>query len=600
MPKPRRVELDPASKNFTDAFTFLSRHPMFAPLLAHAHVVRNDTNSHFPENGWASVGQDGYIYVHPKRRGEVAEWVYVLAHCLLHLGFGHFKKKDNPVCWNIACDSYVAKFLLDMKLGKAPAELGQRIDYPIKDEDSLYQRFCEIGVPGELQLFGVGGEKQSDMLMSVNQKAAFRQKIDWETLFGRGLSAAVTKAVEAAGGFKDFMSSHEHMTPVKRARSWFMSHYPLLGSLASGFDIIEDPLICQRLDISIAAIDVTTREIFFNPAAGLSEAECRFVMAHELLHAGLCHHERCQGRDPYFWNVACDYVINAWLFEMGIGEIPQVGILMDLDLKGLSAETIYDRIVTDMRTYRKLYTLRGYGQGDIIDKGHPAFWDPKNVVNVDDFCKNALLQGLVYHEEQGRGYLPAGLVEEIKSLGQPPIPWDVELAKWFDQYFDPIEKTRTYARMSRRQSSTPDIPRPKWVRQAGAEDGRTFAVVLDTSGSMDRNLLGKALGTIASYAVARDVPYVRVVFCDAVPYDEGYVAPEDIAERMKVKGRGGTILQPGIDLVQSAEDFPKNGPILVITDGNCDRLTIRRDHAFVIPKGAHLPFVPRGPIFRVE
>ncbi|MCR5322530.1 MAG: hypothetical protein K6E85_04605 [Lachnospiraceae bacterium] len=50
-------------------------------------------------------------------------------------------------------------------------------------------------------------------------------------------------------------------------------------------------------------------------------------------------------------------------------------------------------------------------------------------------------------------------------------------------------------------------------------------------------------------------------------YDAGYLAPEDIAGRVCVKGRGGTILQPGIDLIRSAKDFPKAGPILVITDG---------------------------------
>ena len=47
-----------------------------------------------------------------------------------------------------------------------------------------------------------------------------------------------------------------------------------------------------------------------------------------------------------------------------------------------------------------------------------------------------------------------------------------------------------------------------------AESGRTFGVILDTSGSMDTKLLGKALGAIASYSVARDVPFVRVVFCE--------------------------------------------------------------------------------------
>jgi predicted metal-dependent peptidase len=124
-------------------------------------------------------------------------------------------------------------------------------------------------------------------------------------------------------------------------------------------------------------------------------------------------------------------------------------------------------------------------------------------------------------------------------------------------------------------------------------------VVLDTSGSMGRNLLAKALGSIASYAVSRDVPVVRVVFCDAAAYDQGYMPPEAVADRVQVRGRGGTVLQPGIDLLEKAEDFPKEGPVLVITDGYCDVLEIKRDHAFLVPEGHGLPFVPRGKVFRI-
>ena len=127
---------------------------------------------------------------------------------------------------------------------------------------------------------------------------------------------------------------------------------------------------------------------------------------------------------------------------------------------------------------------------------------------------------------------------------------------------------------------------------------RTFGVILDTSGSMDRRLLGKALGAIASYAVTRDVQAVRVVFCDAEAHDNGWMHPFDIAGRVRVRGRGGTILQPGVDLLQDAPDFPKDGPILVITDAWIDRVRIKREHAYLIPAGAVLPFPARGPVFR--
>jgi predicted metal-dependent peptidase len=229
-------------------------------------------------------------------------------------------------------------------------------------------------------------------------------------------------------------------------------------------------------------------------------------------------------------------------------------------------------------------------------------WGRQEGVSLDEFYRRSLAEGFYYHQEQDRGYLPEGLIEEIRALSHPPIPWDVELARWFDEHFTPLEKTRSYARPSRRQSSTPDIPRPRWILSKAALDGRTFGVVLDTSGSMNRALLAAALGAIAAYALVRDVSGVRVVFCDAAAYDQGYMKPEDIAGNVKVKGRGGTVLQPGIDTLEHAENFPKDAPLLIITDGFCeDRLVAYgREHAYLIPNGRTLPFSPRGRVFRLQ
>lgn len=372
--------------------------------------------------------------------------------------------------------------------------------------------------------------------------------------------------------------------------------------MAVNFKLIEDPELCRKLQISVAAVDPAQQEFYINPAAGLSPDELRFVMAHELLHVGLRHDVRIQGRDPFLWNVACDYVINSWLIEMGIGVMPDMGVLYDASLKGMSAESIYDILIRDMRQYQREWTLRGKGLGDVILPEHAAWWRSPDGVCLDEFYRNCLAQGLDYHQSQGRGFIPAGLVEEIQALSQPPIPWDVELARWFDTYFPPQEKRRSYARLSRRQSATPDIPRPSLATPLELDRDRTFGVILDTSGSMDATLLAKGLGAIASYSLAREVALVRVVFCDAMYYDQGYMAPEDIANRVRVRGRGGTILQPAIDFLQQALDFPKDGPLLIITDGYIDRLTIRspRPHAYLMPKGHSLPFISRGEVFYIS
>jgi len=592
--KKKTLVLDVATQNFYQGVDMVEKHPLFQPLIKNARVMRSN-EVEYPGNGLAYVTNNGSIYCHPKRREESMVWARAIAHCLLHLGMGHFQEKSHPYEWNLACDYVVEKFLFDLKFGKNVKDLSYLSD--ITNEEKLYRNLCANIDKAKFIGFGTADEYEQDMLKVPEER--WRSKIQWSKLFASGLSAAVQSAISVAAGVQesmDYQSERPLQTVAYRMIQWFISSYPLLGAIAANFKLVEDPMICQRMEISVGAVAPGLLEIYLNPSAGLSEEEIRFVIAHEFLHVALRHDSRLEWRDPYFWNVACDYVINQWLTEMGIGERPD-GVLYDEQFKGMNAEAIYDMIVTDMRRYRKLATLRGVGLGDILYGPNQLSAD----VDLDTFYRRALAQGLSYHQEQERGFLPAGLVEEIRALSHPPIPWDVELARWFDDYFTPVEKIRSYARPSRRQAATPDIPRPNWSVSQSTLDGRTLGVVLDTSGSMSRGLLATALGAIASYSAVRDVYATRVVFCDADAHDMGYMKPEEIAGTVKVRGRGGTVLQPGIDLLEKAEDFPKEAPILIITDAECDKVIIHgREHAFLIPRGAKLPFIPKGKVFRMS
>lgn len=590
-----------ALRSFISGWSIVRNHPLFEPVIYKCY--HGDSSAYIGAlDGWVTVSSRGIMQRNPQKTAEPEVWAYIIAHCLLHFAFGHFRKVEKPLEWAVACDIFVSRFLQTLKIGRPPEPFCSKMELPAQSEGELYERFCRDGIPAEYRQLGVAGAGFCDMVGLEPAKDCCGRPVDWQAAFADGLASAVDGAIDVAAGMAPHLgpARRKKHNEANRARSWMVSSYPLLGAMAAAFELIVDAKVCAARGIATAAINAELRELYINPNAVKTEKEYRFVMAHEFLHVGLRHHMRCQGRDHYLWNVACDYVINGWLMEMGVGEFPASGALFDPALKGLSAEAVYDRIVVDMRRNRKLATLRGKcDHGDMIDDDTREWWREGGGCTLDEFYRRCLAQGLAYHERRGRGFLPAGLVEEIRALGEPPIAWDVELAQWFDRYFPPLERYRTYARLSRRQSSTPDIPRPAYS-PCRPDDARTFGVVLDTSGSMERNLLAKALGAIASYSISRDVPFARVVFCDAVAYDEGYMAPDDIAGRVRVRGRGGTKLQPGIDLLERAQDFPKDGPILIITDGECDRLHVRREHAYLMPERAHLPFEARGKVFRLS
>ncbi|HET6706785.1 DUF2201 family putative metallopeptidase [Amycolatopsis sp.] len=589
------------------------------------HLARGASLSAESADGWAVVTDRGVVTPNRARDAEPAEWAWVFAHLLLHLGLGHLDedrlteaaavtpaREVDPV-YAAACCVAVHRFAEAVHVGAPVLDLPE---LPGADEFALTRAWRETGVPAPFADLGTGrpclalAEPLSRWQLQYHGKPT-----PWTERFARGLIASATEAMEQAADARGRTRLRRALGEWDRALSWFVSSFPLLGAVAAGFTLVVDADVVRAWDIALAAVDAEHGEIYVNPAADLTAEEWRFVLAHEMLHAALRHDRRALGREPYLWNVACDYVINGWLVAMGVGELPH-GVLYDRQLAGMSAESVYDTLTTDLRRARKLVTLGSREAGDVLGDwlsepdavrrrssrrdARPAPWDDRTRgVDLDEFYRRALTQGLEYHHAQGRGLLPAGLEQEIRALDHPPLPWDARLARWFDEHVRVELPVRSYARASRRQSATPDIPRPGRVRPERLDRRVTFGVVLDTSGSMNAELLGKALGAIASYALARDVPAARVVFCDAVAYDAGYLAVEDIAGRVKVRGRGGTILQPGVDLLQHAADFPADGPILIITDAQCDHVRPRREHAYLVPRGARLPFVARGPVFRV-
>ncbi len=598
---------DPSAEARRAGIAAIAGHPLFSPLLSAARVEDGKGVSICPPDGWAVVTPNGTIHLHPTRRGSAGEWTWVLAHGLLHLAFGHVDpgptsgRIDRP--YNVAACLSVNRFLRSLKVGHPPAQLAPDPALPAWVPASLLTAGAEHLLAAELrsreipaELTAAGTAAGGDLVAGPSRRG---RGFDWDARFAAGLEAAVAAAVAVAGGQLESLSSKApHHTPWGAALGWFVSSFPLLGALAAGLRLVEDADVCAGMDIAVAAVSPIAGELYVNPMAHLTPAERRFVIGHELLHAGLRHNTRAGGRDPWLWNVACDYVINGWLVEMGAGELPDGG-LYDPALKGMSAEQVYGEMTTNLRRARKLRTFRGIGAPDILPGRLPVAGEQVGAVDLDEFYRRALATGLELHRRAGRGLAPAGLVEAINALAHAPIAWDVELARWFDDHFPALERRRTYARLSRRQSASPDIPRPALHLPDELVTRRTFGVVLDTSGSMDRVLLGKALGAIASYAATRDVPAARVVFCDAAAYDAGYLSPYEIAGRVRVRGRGGTVLQPGVNLLETASDFPEDGPILVITDGQCDRVRIRRDHAWLIPAGARLPVSPQGPVFYV-
>lgn len=593
------------------------RRSALSPLLSALTVTETEDSETRPSIGAVDPVR-GIIYLNPwfvgpkNRLLDADEWKYAIAHLALHLALNHPARREgrDPLIWNLACDVAVDRLLVLFKIYRPMTIAGEQ--WPGEgSEDALYEEMLEIRNVNRKLLPNrtLAGDGRTDILGLAKPSLPWRKEDEARlaTCIRQVVQDTVTRTAETLLFAETGTGREKLWAPAERAKHWVLSEFPLLGALAGEIRIIADAELCRRMDIPIAAINGFLGEMYLHPEVGLTQDELIFVYVHELLHVALFHHSRGMGRDPHLYNIAADFVINGWLVEMGVGQMPSIAALYDPRLQGMSTEEVYDYIAQNPRAAKKMRGFRG-ALGDVLmDAPNGRTIYRKDVTTLDDLYRRCLRTG---YSCIGRGTIPAGLLEEIRSLWTAPVPWDVELAQWMDAHVPfPRDPRRTYARASRRQASTPDIPRPARYIPQEEIAACTFGVVLDTSGSMDRALLGRALGAIASYAEARDVNSVRLVLCDAAPYDRGIVSPTDLRGIVSVQGRGGTVLQPAINFLIRRADFPPTAPIMIITDGWCEEeILCPRDHCFVLPratqvdakvKGERIPLRTNAPVFRV-
>lgn len=603
-----KTDKKPNLKNYQKAWERVKQHYLFGGMTSSVHLFALESNNEIARN-WeftkdsfcgVRITNDEFcdIFLLKENKHSEDDWFFVFLSLMTILGLEVYKSLDGSMEKEFGAIAFASSYVknnissslwLSKSWNKMDAMISQR---GFKNEQSVFS-YLEENKDRDAwrENFLLNNRPSIKIEKNENPHNA-------KNSFGQIFVDELLKKARMTISLKGNMNLSEQAlkaknSPAEKAKKWFVFNYPLLSSLASSFEIVYDARVAQSLEIDIAAVSFKDKTIFINPSANLNEMGMRFVIAHEILHVALNHAKRRAGRDHLIWNLACDFVINDWLIEMCIGNPPE-GIFFDKELKGKSADEIYLMIASNNRLKKRMMTMRNRKAGD---KGNSKssklcdIMDDDYFSEFEDACAKALLRGISMHHYSGRGDLPASFEEEVKMINQPAIPWQVELAEWIGRFFPLDESRRSYAKSSRRQSSTPDIARPSYIKPQYEEKTRTYGVILDTSASMDKILLGKCLGAIASYSEAQNVHEVRLVYCDAQPYDEGYVNVNDIMNRAKMKGRGGTVLQTAVNYLENSMDFPKDAPILILTDGYFESsLKINRHHAFLVPNRYIIPF----------
>lgn len=312
-------------------------------------------------------------------------------------------------------------------------------------------------------------------------------------------------------------------------------------------------------------------------------------LAHEDAHVVFLHPYRRGDRDPFVWNMACDYAVNPIILDAGF-ELPQ-GVLVSDRFRGMDAEAIYDILIKELPKQKQGQQPqpgqpgkgKGKGKGQPVPgPGQPGQGQPGQGPQVKDpgRCGGVMDAPHTTKEEleakrkekeieiqqamqaaKAMGKLPGSLQRQLEDLLEPTVDWRNHLAQFTDTW---ARNDYCWFRPNRRYLGQgvflPTLKNPELGE---------LTMLIDASGSVSapelRELVSEGMGTLALY----EGMTLHVIFFDThadepVEIDAGF----DV-KTLDVKKGGGTDFRCGFDMIDKAGLSPVC--IVVLTDGECNR-----------------------------
>jgi len=414
----------------------------------------------------------------------------------------------------------------------------------------------------------------------------------------------------------DYDTSDPVVVQLYKARTELVYLNQLLGEVAFGIDlvILEKPDWCPR-----AATDGTT--IYFYRGfiislfhdANIPEKRLNghnrliAILAHEIWHKLWDHLIRRGNRDPDYWNMAVDYIVNATIKEDKIGLLPKDALLSPLFTTQHTAEQVHDYLVDSnapkqesldqhiepasssndeqdagdiMKETAAAASARQPANGGIrVEQGdvRPAPPSMEEARQEAARCRMVAIRAAL---SGGAGMLPAGLHRELVDLIDAKMDWRALL----NNSMRSIEPSNySYEELSDVTWASWIYHRRRWTPDCGYKKGycailpaqtpgeRVECVIaLDTSASMTNRMISEILAEIGSIFETFDEVRVVILCFDGTVHSENVFTKHTMADftsfkRAKVVGGGGTNFGSVFDYLKKNRIKPDR--LVICTDG---------------------------------
>jgi len=324
---------------------------------------------------------------------------------------------------------------------------------------------------------------------------------------------------------------------IEEAKSKLMLENPYFGTLVTSLTLRENDKLINKRNLG----DVFEYNSEYIEA--LTPNELTTLLANAAMHQALFHDERGAGKVSSIWQLASDYAINDLLVENGFMLPPMANY-----------STRFERLYTE-----QIYTTL-LGELDIEEADEQEEQEQQTqqtqeeeILSQEEY--ELILEQLGVKLEK-QGDLPKGIERIIKTSKPSQISWREELYRYVnvhaksDYRMFPPSKKHLY-----RGIALPSI--------YGEE--LKISVAIDTSASIDDELLRKFLGELEEIMQLFTHYMIELIECDAEIQNIQQLTPHEPLNST-LKGGGGTDFRPVFKHLESShEDFKF---LIYFTDGD--------------------------------
>lgn len=344
----------------------------------------------------------------------------------------------------------------------------------------------------------------------------------------------------------------------------------------------------KRESNSIDTMGVTSDELVFNPqfCDKVSFQEFIFIILHEIAHIALMHVSRCNGRDKYLWNVACDLYVNRLLtVEFGNYNnsivMPKGAVYWDkIDIEKDAVENLYDELYSQakqngylansiesddvVKKYKFKLTRFNSEYSFEVDVNYKAdlVYTSSNSAEIESKSRKLLYDAQIRNQllngnSIGKDF---GALERLsKDLLESKLDWRKLIRKHLIAY---SQSDTSYAKPDKRMYWQKAIYPGAIPSKPDSVKG--VKICIDTSGSISDNDIAEFIGHIVKLTKQFKVD-ADLIYWDAKVQSSGKIKDAKDIQKINITGGGGT------DPACVFEEFDKNKekPILTImlTDG---------------------------------